>query len=119
MRNAPCLNCERRGCGSYHDECEKYKAFVEEQNILKNKRLEANTKVVPPRPYRSHKVTPIKCHYTCTPFIFPNLKANLISPAFCLSNKLYMFSIADSILFSSSYVINTPFGTNVCLSPKS
>ena len=30
MRNAPCLNCERRGCGSYHDECEKYKAFVEE-----------------------------------------------------------------------------------------
>ena len=62
MRNAPCLNCERRGCGSYHDECEKYKAFVEEQNILKNKRLEANTKVVPPRPYRSHKVTPIKCH---------------------------------------------------------
>ena len=39
MRNAPCLNCERRGCGIYHDECEKYKAFVEEQNILKNKRL--------------------------------------------------------------------------------
>ena len=62
MSNAPCLNCDLRGCGSYHDECEKYKAFVEEQNILKNKRLEANTKVVPPRPYRSHKVTPIKRH---------------------------------------------------------
>lgn len=37
MSNAPCLNCDLRGCGSYHDECEKYKAFVEEQNILKTK----------------------------------------------------------------------------------
>lgn len=62
MRSAPCLSCERRGCGSYHDECEQYRAFVAEQEALKSKRREANNTVVPPRPYRSHKVTPIKCH---------------------------------------------------------
>lgn len=27
---APCLSCEKRGCGSYHDECQKYQEFVRE-----------------------------------------------------------------------------------------
>lgn len=24
---SPCKTCENRGCGSYHDECEKYKEY--------------------------------------------------------------------------------------------
>lgn len=25
----PCTNCERKGCGSYHDECEAFQKFHE------------------------------------------------------------------------------------------
>ena len=28
--NAPCMTCEKKGCGSYHSQCEKYKKFREE-----------------------------------------------------------------------------------------
>lgn len=36
----PCANCERKGCGSYHDECKKYKEFVKHRESEKafNKR---------------------------------------------------------------------------------
>ena len=27
MINCPCINCEKKGCGVYHDKCEKYQAF--------------------------------------------------------------------------------------------
>lgn len=27
MMNAPCKGCERLGCGSYHDQCEKYQNY--------------------------------------------------------------------------------------------
>lgn len=27
---APCGKCERKGCGSYHDTCEKYKEYKRE-----------------------------------------------------------------------------------------
>lgn len=25
----PCKNCERKGCGAYHDECEEFQAYKE------------------------------------------------------------------------------------------
>ena len=28
--NAPCVDCERKGCGAYHDQCEKFKQYKEE-----------------------------------------------------------------------------------------
>lgn len=27
----PCKDCERKGCGSYHDICEDYQKFLEQQ----------------------------------------------------------------------------------------
>lgn len=30
MRVSPCKYCERKGCGSYHDECTDYLEWVEE-----------------------------------------------------------------------------------------
>ena len=27
MINCPCINCEKKGCGVYHDNCEKFLAF--------------------------------------------------------------------------------------------
>ena len=39
---SPCLDCERKGCGSYHDKCEKYQAYKESkyQVFLKKKKEE-------------------------------------------------------------------------------
>lgn len=37
--NAPCKRCQKRGCGIYHDQCEKYQAFREErENVLEEHR---------------------------------------------------------------------------------
>lgn len=30
MSNAPCKNCEMKGCGVYHSQCEKYLKFIED-----------------------------------------------------------------------------------------
>ena len=30
MNNAPCKNCEMKGCGAYHSQCEKYLKFRED-----------------------------------------------------------------------------------------
>lgn len=27
MDDCPCKNCERKGCGAYHDQCEAYLAY--------------------------------------------------------------------------------------------
>ena len=59
---APCLKCENAGCGSYHDECELYKAFKEEQADIESKKMAFRGENVPRRPYRKHKITPTKCH---------------------------------------------------------
>lgn len=29
---SPCKTCENRGCGSYHDECEKYREYRAEKD---------------------------------------------------------------------------------------
>lgn len=38
MCNAPCLTCDRKGCGSYHDQCEAYQNFRKQQ-MEKNEQL--------------------------------------------------------------------------------
>lgn len=32
---APCRDCENKGCGSFHDRCGKYRAWVA-KNVVKN-----------------------------------------------------------------------------------
>ena len=27
VEQSPCIDCEKKGCGSYHDICEKYRAY--------------------------------------------------------------------------------------------
>ena len=29
---APCKTCERKGCGAYHNECERYKDYINAQD---------------------------------------------------------------------------------------
>lgn len=29
--NCPCKDCEKKGCGAYHDECENYQQFRAEK----------------------------------------------------------------------------------------
>lgn len=42
MSNAPCKNCARKGCGSYHDECEKYQKYVNRQQEAYRKKEAAH-----------------------------------------------------------------------------
>lgn len=35
----PCGKCERKGCGAYHDKCEKYKEYREKINKEKEGEL--------------------------------------------------------------------------------
>lgn len=38
---APCANCPKKGCGSYHDECPDYISFKKSQEDLYKRRKEA------------------------------------------------------------------------------
>ena len=40
MINCPCINCEKKGCGAYHDKCEKYQAFKRDSAAEAKKRKE-------------------------------------------------------------------------------
>lgn len=45
MMVVPCKSCDKRGCGPYHDKCEKYQAYKREVESYKKKRyVEKNTK---------------------------------------------------------------------------
>lgn len=35
-----CKHCEKRGCGSYHDQCEKYQAFRKTMKEIESKRAQ-------------------------------------------------------------------------------
>lgn len=60
--NTPCINCENSGCGSYHDQCEKYIAFRKEQDEIKKKKYADNDKWTPQRHYRTREHSVIRCH---------------------------------------------------------
>ena len=39
---APCVNCDKKGCGSYHDKCPEYQQFKKANNdqiIEKHRRI--------------------------------------------------------------------------------
>ena len=36
--NTPCEKCENRGCGSYHDKCDRYQRFLQDNNLVKENR---------------------------------------------------------------------------------
>ena len=36
----PCKDCEKKGCGKYHDVCEKYLEFIRQKKIENNNRRE-------------------------------------------------------------------------------
>lgn len=38
----PCKNCPRKGCGSFHDQCEGYQAYRAEADKKKEKRRITN-----------------------------------------------------------------------------
>lgn len=58
----PCKNCDRKGCGSYHDICEQYQSFRKERNerSLEKIREEMNRK--PKRKWRYGENSPLKTH---------------------------------------------------------
>ena len=37
---APCKDCPKKGCGSYHSECEKYKEYQREKTEWNDKLIE-------------------------------------------------------------------------------
>lgn len=42
LKSAPCVTCERKGCGSFHDQCEKYQAFTEYRKQISRGRAAIN-----------------------------------------------------------------------------
>lgn len=41
--NCPCKDCEKKGCGAYHELCEKYQAFRAEKLKEYEERLKKHT----------------------------------------------------------------------------
>ncbi len=39
----PCKDCDNKGCGVYHDECEPYQKYLEEKAKVNQKRLADKT----------------------------------------------------------------------------
>ena len=37
ITDSPCMSCERRGCGAYHDECKKYLEYNRNIKDINNK----------------------------------------------------------------------------------
>lgn len=40
--NCPCINCERKGCGAYHDQCKKFKKYTKEKTKIRNEKKKYN-----------------------------------------------------------------------------
>ena len=62
----PCVNCERKGCGTYHDECPAYQEFKAYKNAEIEKRIEVSKSFgayIPTRLYKNRGGnTQFKCH---------------------------------------------------------
>lgn len=48
MKN-PCFNCEKVGCGAYHDKCEKYKEYNKE--CIKRSKWRFDNRTLHQKPY--------------------------------------------------------------------
>lgn len=53
MGLAPCVQCERKGCGAYHDQCEIYLEWKKEHDV---KRQKINESVIEERMFISMAV---------------------------------------------------------------
>ena len=52
MKTAPCKDCERKGCGPYHDKCEVYQAWkkdLDERNESKRMQRIAESILISPK----------------------------------------------------------------------
>lgn len=57
VNSTPCRDCDRRGCGAYHDECPAYQEFLkwnEKRREEKNKRAEVGALLSRDVRYRKH-----------------------------------------------------------------
>lgn len=50
MYDAPCIKCERKGCGTYHDQCPEYIAYKNELKKLYEARKKEQDMMA--RPFR-------------------------------------------------------------------
>ena len=46
LNKSPCMDCENKGCGSFHDKCEKYIEYKKQRNKDFKKERNAKTKVI-------------------------------------------------------------------------
>lgn len=44
---APCKDCDKKGCGSYHDKCETYQRFLKIRNEEKEQVAKAKKELYP------------------------------------------------------------------------
>ena len=49
----PCKDCPQKGCGSYHDQCEKYQSWSAEQKRIKQQQREEQRSAKADRKYGS------------------------------------------------------------------
>ena len=47
MKEAPCRDCPRKGCGSYHSECPEYQAFQKERAEVRDWLRKENDRTLP------------------------------------------------------------------------
>ena len=45
MRKPPCTECPEKGCGSKHDSCESYQAWVKEKEEIMNREREEKASI--------------------------------------------------------------------------
>ena len=56
MIDAPCLKCERKGCGPYHDQCPE---FIEFKKAVKEERKKKDADAKMNAPYRKYLPKPM------------------------------------------------------------
>lgn len=56
----PCKECEKKGCGTYHDQCEEYQKFVKWRTYVNSNERKEKDRIAEYKPKRSHSKTKIK-----------------------------------------------------------
>lgn len=58
----PCTNCERSGCGSYHDECEKFKEYKLQREEIRKERINSYDNYTYKKRFEHPTNSPLKTH---------------------------------------------------------
>lgn len=57
LENSPCDKCPKKGCGAYHDVCEKYQTFAEaRKNYRANQFIDKMANYQPASPFLKKKM---------------------------------------------------------------